>query len=103
MENILIQENYTEPNEIVKDKVIFVPSQKKIFVESKIRYKFIDLGLSVKWASTNVGAKKPEESGYYFQWGDKQGYTLENKVFDCSTYKYISQLHPPKGGCLSKG
>jgi hypothetical protein len=33
----------------------------------------IDLGLSVKWASHNVGASKPEEYGTYFGWGDITG------------------------------
>lgn len=28
----------------------------------------IDLGLSVKWASCNLGASKPEEYGGYYQW-----------------------------------
>lgn len=31
---------------------------------------FVDLGLSVKWASYNVGANKPEEYGNYFAWGE---------------------------------
>ena len=30
----------------------------------------IDLGLSVKWASWNVGASAPEEYGAYFSWGE---------------------------------
>ena len=30
----------------------------------------IDLGLSVKWASWNVGASSPEEYGDYFAWGE---------------------------------
>ena len=29
----------------------------------------VDLGLSVKWASCNIGANKPEDNGYYFEWG----------------------------------
>lgn len=29
----------------------------------------VDLGLSVKWASCNVGATSPWESGCYFNWG----------------------------------
>ena len=29
----------------------------------------VDLGLSVRWASCNVGASKPTECGHYFQWG----------------------------------
>ena len=32
----------------------------------------IDLGLSVKWATCNVGASRPEEYGDYFAWGDTE-------------------------------
>lgn len=28
----------------------------------------VDLGLSVKWASFNLGASRPEDSGDYYQW-----------------------------------
>ncbi len=30
------------------------------------------------WAETNIGAEKPEDSGYYFWWGDTIGYKWEN-------------------------
>lgn len=30
----------------------------------------VDLGLSVKWASKNLGAPCPEQPGYYVGWGD---------------------------------
>jgi len=33
----------------------------------------IDLGLSVKWASFNIGAAKPEDSGLFFAWADIAG------------------------------
>ena len=39
----------------------------------------VDLGLSVKWASCNVGASYPEEAGDYFAWGEvstKHDYSL---------------------------
>ena len=32
----------------------------------------IDLGLSVKWASCNVGAESPEDYGDYFAWGETE-------------------------------
>lgn len=44
----------------------------------------VDLGLSVKWASCNVGANRPEEYGDYFAWGEI--YTKEN--YHWETYKY---------------
>jgi hypothetical protein len=36
-------------------------------------YEAVDLGLSVKWASYNVGATKPEEYGGYYGWADPTG------------------------------
>ena len=33
-------------------------------------YAVVDLGLSVKWATCNVGATKPEEYGNYYAWGE---------------------------------
>ncbi len=34
----------------------------------------VDLGLSVKWASWNIGATKPEDYGDYFAWGEIEPY-----------------------------
>lgn len=47
----------------------------------KIKYKYVDLGLSVKWATSNIGASSPEEYGYYFAWGEvepKDYYGFDN-------------------------
>lgn len=52
----------------------------------------IDLGLSVKWASCNVGATSPEEYGDYFAWGDTN---TKSEFYEnnCKTYgKDIVQL-----------
>ena len=35
---------------------------------------YVDLGLSVKWATFNVGATRPEEYGDYFAWGETEPY-----------------------------
>lgn len=46
---------------------------------------FVDLGLpsGLLWAKTNVGANRPEESGYYYAWGE----TTPNKsLYDETTY-----------------
>ena len=46
-------------------------------------YVYADLGLSVKWATCNVGASSPEDYGDYFAWGEtspKAEYTWENSV-----------------------
>lgn len=38
---------------------------------------YVDLGLSVKWATCNVGASSPEESGTYFAWGETETKTTD--------------------------
>ncbi|MBR3608718.1 MAG: hypothetical protein IKL50_02390, partial [Bacteroidales bacterium] len=45
---------------------------------------FVDLGLSVKWATCNVGANSPEEFGSYFAWGE----TTTKEEYSWATYKY---------------
>ena len=44
----------------------------------------VDLGLSVKWASFNVGASYPEEYGDYFAWGE----TEPKDDYSWATYKF---------------
>lgn len=46
----------------------------------------VDLGLSVAWASANVGATKPEETGIYVQWGD----TIPKNWYSWSYYTFGS-------------
>lgn len=49
----------------------------------------VDLGLSVKWASMNVGASKPEEYGFYFSWGEtrpKTSYKMDDYTVENSSY-----------------
>ena len=44
-------------------------------------HEYVDLGLSVKWATCNVGASKPEDYGNYYAWGEtttKSSYTSDN-------------------------
>ena len=52
-------------------------SSVRYLVDIKIEYEYVDLGLSVKWATCNVGASSPEEYGLYFAWGETTGYTAE--------------------------
>lgn len=47
---------------------------------------YVDLGLSVKWATCNVGANKPEEPGDYFAWGE----TLPKDYYNWSNYKWCA-------------
>ena len=45
---------------------------------------YVDLGLSVKWATCNVGADSPEDYGDYFAWGE----TKPKYTYDWNTYKW---------------
>lgn len=53
-------------------------------------HKYVDLGLSVMWATTNIGASSPYLEGKYFAWGEvnaKQEYTW-NTYRHCVTGPY---------------
>ena len=54
--------------------------------ETPAVHEYVDLGLSVKWATCNVGANSPEEYGDYFAWGE----TEPKSIYDFSTYKYCN-------------
>ena len=68
-------------------------------------YDFVDLGLSVVWATCNVGAQTPEDYGDFFAWGETEpyyeaGYSQESPQshwkdgkssgYTWSTYKYCN-------------
>ena len=57
-------------------------------VVDKGDHAYVDLGLSVKWATCNVGADRPEEYGAYFAWGEtKPKYTYDD---EWSNYKWYN-------------
>ncbi len=47
-------------------------------------HEYVDLGLSVKWATCNVGATLPEQYGDYYAWGE----TEPKNDYSNATYKY---------------
>lgn len=44
-------------------------------------HEYVDLGLSVKWATSNVGAQNPVEYGEYYAWGDDAPYAHIADIF----------------------
>ena len=60
----------------------------RMIANSIAEHSYVDLGLSVLWATCNVGANSPEDYGDYYAWGEistKESYTSENyKWFDTS-------------------
>ena len=49
-------------------------------------HEWVDLGLSVKWATCNVGASSPSAYGDYYAWGE----TSTKSDYSWSTYKYCN-------------
>ena len=73
--------------------------------EPEIEHEYIDLCLSVKWATYNVGATSPAEYGDYFAWGETEPYYEDGFAqekpqthwkdgksigYDWSTYKWCN-------------
>ncbi len=66
------------------DSISFVAP---ILPDSYNGHEYVDLGLSVKWATCNVGATKPEEYGNYYAWGEtttKSSYAESNYTYSNS-------------------
>ena len=49
-------------------------------------HEYVDMGVSVKWAKTNIGASTPEDYGYYFKWGE----TEPRQEYDWKNYKWAN-------------
>ncbi len=64
-----------------KEKVGFL-----VATGNETGHDYVDLGLSVRWATCNVGAEKPEEYGNYYAWGE----TATKTTYSWGTYAYGS-------------
>lgn len=86
-------ENADLKSEIIKlehqIKVIQTPIQKPSYVSVTDQHPAIDLGLSVLWATCNVGADNEWESGDYFSWGETSPKTINT----WATYKYAKDTY----------
>ena len=47
----------------------------------------VDLGLSVKWASCNLGATAPEQAGDYFAWAE----TATKETYEQGNYAFVGE------------
>ena len=60
-------------------------SQPSIAEPKNNGYEYVDMGLSVLWATFNIGADTPEGSGDYYAWGE----TVAKDDFTPKTYKWF--------------
>ena len=87
------QQTGTRPNNPAKPQKTQAQSSISLTPSGTINgYEYVDLGLSVKWATCNMGASSPSNYGSYFAWGattTKSEYIEANSV----TYKkYMSDI-----------
>jgi hypothetical protein len=55
---------------IKRNTAEFIAGKAMMMPVSEVTYEYVDLGLSVKWATCNVGAVTPEGLGEYFAFGE---------------------------------
>ena len=69
-------------------------------------HEYVDLGLSVKWATCNLGASSLDDYGHYFAWGEtttKESYSEENcPTFELSYSQLQSQGYIDDKGNLTE-
>lgn len=58
-------------------------------------YEYVDLGLSVKWATCNIGAGVPEQFGGFYAWGE----TEEKETYLWQGYGHNTSGHTNWEGC----
>ena len=57
-------------------------------------HEYVDLGLSVKWATCNVGASKPEDYGDCFAWGET---STKSTYYESNSKTYGELMNDIKG------
>lgn len=77
---------YARAYVISEDGIGYGKEIKFIIVDVENGHIYVDLGLSVKWATCNIGANKSEELGDYFAWGE----TLPKDYYEWSNYKWCT-------------
>lgn len=82
---------------LILPNVSLVTESGNVYYNPRDRYNghpYVEIN-GIKWATMNIGADKPTDYGFYFQWGDTQGYSLDQigssedqKYFGFADYKY---------------
>ena len=74
------QTYYYESYSSVNDEEFF--GEVKSFTTEDQDVEFVDLGLSVEWATVNVGATSPEEAGGLYGYGDNTLFNISTSIYD---------------------
>ena len=68
------------------EQTLMISKNIVLYAQWKKDPEWVDLGLSVKWATCNVGAERPEEYGDYFAWGE----TKSKSSYSWGNYKWCN-------------
>lgn len=77
-------------------KYIFVPKENGV----ENGHDYIEMGLRVRWATTNVGASSPEEYGDFYSWGEtetKSDYSWASYKWCDGSYAYMTKYGIGRG------
>ena len=94
MKHLIETENPSGLTRVDYDRIILDSSTDNVIVRGGFSngHPYVDLGLSVKWATMNVGATSETDYGYYFQWGETEPHDA-NTPYDYLHYKYGNGAH----------
>ena len=100
MKNLNVFQTVSDYNSAKTSGQLDLPNASLVNEDNSIHYEmdsqqdslpeYVDLGLSVKWATCNLGASSFEQPGKYYAWGETTGYTgeqIESSIADA--YKIL--------------
>lgn len=90
-------EDYSEPAFEESTEIVKCTSETSGTING---YEYVDLGLSVMWATTNLHADNPQNAGRFFQWGNIHDHTHPEGMantfgFFDSDVQYADDKHDP--------
>ena len=86
LERLRREAEEAERKRIENEKKRIAEERRRAGIGSHNGHDYVDLGLSVKWATCNVGATSPEGYGNYYAWGE----TYTKTTYSWSTYKWYN-------------
>lgn len=107
MKNLNVFQTVSDYNSAKTSGQLDLPNASLVNEDNSIHYemdsqqnsepKYVDLGLSVKWATCNLGASSFEQPGNYYAWGETTGYTgeqIESNVRTFTSNEYTTNDLP---------
>lgn len=91
-----------------KPVVSHLVEEVEVKINAPVSHEYVEIG-GIKWATMNLGANSITDYGFYFQWGDTQGYTADQvgsgsgkKYFNWIDYKYGNGTSSPGNTGMTK-